>query len=515
MMPGLPAAAATFARRALAHETSHNEPANLEARVRLRMYLAVALRETIDPAAAKAFLTDAVALLDGLSRHQEHRQTARLRSEIALEQGWTAMFRGDGNEARRKLQDAVGLAQAASDGHLEGRARSALGAVLAEVFADENAFDHHEESVRLLSETGDEEAVSTAKNMRAIHELFFRRGARDEAFRAHAERRSATRPSQRAYAVFHLGLYALDRDQFALAESYFVEAKKLAFQSGHRRLPMGVETALGVTLDRQDTELQRVRAHYEAALEHSRVIEDPRYHAMLEYLLAGVAARDGDARVATELFRSGDERLERTGDVRFSSLGELLRGHLDLMHAKRAAVQGSASAVRKYLERAEARMRSARHEPLISKPPGPTLVDCCAEARHCLPILGRGVKQLRTRLQTLFVAQDGSWIQRGAEPHSPIPNGPVIRRFLLELVEHRLSAPGEPLSAHDLIDRCWPNERIQAAAGIRRVQNLIRRLRQHGLGEVLLNGLDGGYLLDPETIAALTPATRTGGSPHA
>src|SRR5690606_8867202 len=73
----------------------------------------------------------------------------------------------------------------------------------------------------------------------------------------------------------------------------------------------------------------------------------------------------------------------------------------------------------------------------------------------------------------------------------------AVRHMLRALVEKRISAPGEGLSAEALVKIGWPGERILPEAAAMRVYSGIRTLRSLGLEGVLLRHADG-YLLDPE-----------------
>ena len=69
-----------------------------------------------------------------------------------------------------------------------------------------------------------------------------------------------------------------------------------------------------------------------------------------------------------------------------------------------------------------------------------------------------------------------------------------LRRVLAALVDARLSAPGQALSADALLEAGWPGEKVRYDSGMLRVYTAVRRLRRLGFEEVLLTR-DDGYLL--------------------
>ncbi|MCB9596684.1 MAG: hypothetical protein H6719_28425 [Sandaracinaceae bacterium] len=72
----------------------------------------------------------------------------------------------------------------------------------------------------------------------------------------------------------------------------------------------------------------------------------------------------------------------------------------------------------------------------------------------------------------------------------------LLWRLVQRLLEAREAAPGEPVTADQLIEAGWPDERILPEAARGRLYTAIRGLRRGGL-EALLWSRDGGYLFDP------------------
>jgi hypothetical protein len=99
--------------------------------------------------------------------------------------------------------------------------------------------------------------------------------------------------------------------------------------------------------------------------------------------------------------------------------------------------------------------------------------------------------------RSLLVASDQSWLRGPSARRSPLSSKKVLRRILAALVERRLHAASTPLSAAELVQRGWPNERLAARAAGNRLQVALAELRKRGLARVLARDA-GGYLLDPK-----------------
>ena len=111
--------------------------------------------------------------------------------------------------------------------------------------------------------------------------------------------------------------------------------------------------------------------------------------------------------------------------------------------------------------------------------------------------------------KALVVQQEGLWFR--------LPAGEVVscrrrkmptRRLLSTLAERRISAPGDPISAKELLTVCWPDERMIEESGLNRLYVTVNGLRKMGLRDLLVAGADG-YMFDPhqslKIVAQRTP----------
>jgi tetratricopeptide (TPR) repeat protein len=103
-----------------------------------------------------------------------------------------------------------------------------------------------------------------------------------------------------------------------------------------------------------------------------------------------------------------------------------------------------------------------------------------------------GTKRLRLR-------RDGRKMQFVGEPAQDLTRRGPLRRILLRLVEHQQSEPTEALSAEEVIDAGWPDEKILHDAALTRVYTTMNRLRTIGF-EPWLQTLDSGYALDTRLV---------------
>ena len=97
----------------------------------------------------------------------------------------------------------------------------------------------------------------------------------------------------------------------------------------------------------------------------------------------------------------------------------------------------------------------------------------------------------------LEVAEDDRWFRlEDAEPVD-LTRKRALRAVLGGLVAQHLAHPGEPLTIDGVLEAGWPGERMSPESGSRRVYVTINRLRNMGLGELLLTTGEG-YMLAPQ-----------------
>jgi hypothetical protein len=205
--------------------------------------------------------------------------------------------------------------------------------------------------------------------------------------------------------------------------------------------------------------------------------------------LGACAAEISDALDAERMFDEAARMCE--GDARppMRDAIAVLRRHLDLDQARRAAVAGDRAGA---TATALAIAASARAG-LAARP--------STEVRPALRLLARNAAALAHKLDegahaaaSLRVAVDGSAVVIDGES-IPIARA-AERRILRALAESRQRAPGQCLSLDALFAAGWGDESAGAAARINRVRVALSALRKVALKPVL-ETLPDGYRLDP------------------
>jgi predicted ATPase len=98
----------------------------------------------------------------------------------------------------------------------------------------------------------------------------------------------------------------------------------------------------------------------------------------------------------------------------------------------------------------------------------------------------------------LKVASDAAWfVAPGSARRIELASRKPLRRLLAALVDHRVNAPGEPLSSAQLIAQCWPGEHAQERSARARLHSAVSTLRRLGLHDVVHRS-PNGYFLRPE-----------------
>ncbi|MEM1416597.1 MAG: tetratricopeptide repeat protein [Myxococcota bacterium] len=127
------------------------------------------------------------------------------------------------------------------------------------------------------------------------------------------------------------------------------------------------------------------------------------------------------------------------------------------------------------------------------------------EPRAGLSPPGRAARHARHRHRAretcpeaaLTVGPELRWLALPGGKRMPLARRPVARRIVAALVDARRRTPGEPLEAHVLVARVWPDDRSRKEDLANRLWVAVSGLRRAGLGPLLKTD-DAGYLLDPE-----------------
>ncbi len=307
-----------------------------------------------------------------------------------------------------------------------------------------------------------------------------------------------------ASVVGNLGTLYQELGDFDKALTHTERALQIFRDLGMQRL---VGSALGniATVLAESGRLEEGSATCRRAIEAVRSAGDTLQEGVFLAHLGGMQASLGFIEDARASFLAADIILKRIKDDPIAALADLQRGHLDLALAREAEVAGDVEGVERHRQAARARV-AAVESPTHSHP--------ADDVRTTLRVLRRAIEGTITArpavragtlpADALVVSEDARVFRTPAARAVKLERRHAVRLILLKLVEHRLKAPGEPLSADTLLEYGWPGERVMAEAGASRVYVALATLRKLGLRGLLVSR-DGGYLLDPDVQLVVVP----------
>jgi len=304
-----------------------------------------------------------------------------------------------------------------------------------------------------------------------------------------------------AVVLQNTGLILQEQGQLLEAEVVFREAHRLQIALGNRRFEaIALFDLAGLCFERGLW--SKALEWAEQALELLRAQGDRRQAALCLGLRGACAAALGRLAAARADLDRAERELDALGDRVYGRALSVHRGHLELAHALRAYGDGADAEHGALLAQTRARI-AARFSGGAAAPTrrrarahDPGLPDS-DEHRLAVRVLRAALGRHRELERSLLVASDQSWLRGPSARRSPLSSKKVLRRILAALVERRLRAATTPLSAAELVQRGWPNERLAARAAGNRLQVALAELRKRGLARVLARNAEG-YLLDPK-----------------
>jgi tetratricopeptide (TPR) repeat protein len=259
------------------------------------------------------------------------------------------------------------------------------------------------------------------------------------------------------------------------------------------------------TLLAESGRLEDAREACRRAIERLHAAGDTLQEGVFLSHLAGMQASLGYVEDARAAFQAADAILKSIKGDPIAALADLQRGHLDLALAREAETRGDLEEASRLRESARARVAAAE-SPEHSHPSDDvrTTLRMLRRAIESPPPPRRSVRAGTMPADALVVSEDGRVFRTPAARAVTLERRRAVRLILLKLVDHRLKAPGEPLSADTLLEYGWPGERVLAEAGASRVYVALATLRKLGLRGLLMSR-DGGYLLDPAVQLVVVP----------
>ncbi len=448
---------ATLVDRAIALEEQHNANPVLLAR-------GLVVRGVVRQ--QRTGLADGVEDLRRAARLAQDAQDAPTLALALCELAALQRRRGELEEARELFDRAMPLVTGLGDARLEGRARGELGIFHKEQGDLDAARAQYEHARQLLRSVGDQRHEGRVLgDLGALHQeegrMVEARACMEGALAIHEGGRNTR---FEALAVCDLGNLALEEGNHALAEQLLTRAVNTLEEMGDAR------TA---------TRFQAILAAAQAAL--------------------------GKTTQAMAAFERAEAALLAFADPLFLCAARVHRGHLDLAF-HRAALASNTSEASIHWARAQQRLQQGTHSPGDGEPSPAELSD---DVRLALRVLSKALGHPVTGGPTITVGPECAWFS--------MPDGTAVdltprrtpRRLLQVLLDQRLKAPGQPLTAEVLVAGAWPGERMAPTAATNRLHVTLATLRKLGLRSLLLR-VEDGYLLDPKVTITFSARDQPG-----
>ncbi len=441
----------------------------------------------------------------------------KVKGELLLMRGITRIFSGARNAAMRDLREALALGDAATRVH----AMSKMGMVL-------GLGGHIEKALALL---GKAEAELPKLGRPDIEGRVFKDAANvlseagessvhDYLVRARACFERAEEPREVAFVELLLAGRYCDEGRVREGRRACEAALVRFAEVGDARSPAWAHTLLGL-VEQESGAFELARERFDQALGVARTVGDAHTEALILGLTTGLALERGDAYGASLRAGGAAVALQAVGDdeaaahvtgmlgVAQAELGHTKAASAAFRRARRMLPEGGRAARREALdlfslalevERAKREERIDAYWSSISHQDG-SRSGRSEEVRFAWRVLRRlsGAPNTAAVAQerTLTVSADGNWFAVDRAPRVDLSRQRVLRRVLVALLRERERTPGRAVEAAALVARVWQGERILPAAALNRLYVALNRLRERGLGVVLVRRPDG-YLLDPD-----------------
>jgi predicted ATPase len=409
----------------------------------------------------------------------------RLRARAELASARVHRWAGDLARSDEALGRAMTAALAAGDVSLEASCARNLAANRFRAGDLEGFRAHLEHALDAAQRSRRPSDEVNARN--GLGYLFAERGEVD---RAHAELERALRLAQETRIP---GLVALVHGSLS---ALMLRVERLEEAERHASAAIASYEALGYLRQWAIEHLVRARARFlagaldgarhdaEAALERAGWLGLESMVASARLVVARIAFLGRDFAAAREAFEQALPHLAQTDP-------EARRAHAYV--AACCAMLGHRAAAEDALAHADGDDELTRTLACFVDRARPIPNARSAEARRVLTLLEGAIAEPRPHLSVL---EDGRCFRLDDGPTVDLTRRRALRAVLAGLVAQHRRAPGEPLGVDDVLEAGWPGERMSPESGARRVYVTINRLRNLGLGDLLLTTGDG-YMLAP------------------
>jgi predicted ATPase len=494
----------------LAHVLASDGPFALRASV-LDDAIGFAEKTTASPVLLVDALDASVLALVAIGQPARSRANAERACAIAAAVGDTALGRakstlalvcgmeGKEEDALRCFDESLAHLRQSGDRLYEGRALGRLAWLDWVTGRLASARKRFEEAVAIHREVADRtfEAMNSGYLAAVGHEL----GdiEKPQALLEHAidEQRALGHRRIEADLTSALGSVLHERGNLDEALAKHKEALLIYRRIGHTRdLASLLCDIARVELDRD--ELSAARAAFDEALPLARATKNALTIGDAEAGLGVVSAREGKLEDARRHFDRAREITTPT--PRGIELVELMAAHLDLAEARAARERDDEPSVKAHLESARARLaRGAATSAIGGVVPFRERRLVIASVERELADMGPTTSAAKGDVLRIIeakrevIAPDGTALD--LEKH------PALWRLVEHFAEAHATSPGRAVSVDELITKGWPDERVRADAGARRVYTAISTLRRLGLRAWIVKR-DDGYHLAPSIAIA-------------
>lgn len=435
--------------------------------------------------------------------HSETSFRARLElGRIHLQTGASELAEREASTLLRDVreqvkQDKTSTAIEADVRQLHASALSALGRL-------QSAQEQLQQSRSLFEEAAN--VLDEAKVMAILGNLALDAGDLDEAvlYLAHAMDilEQLDDPFGLAFVRATMGGLRHRQGRFDLAAENYEAALTSFVAFGALPYAGAFEGYLGVCR-RDQGDLPAARRHLERATSVLQKVADNRFAAYFQAHLAGVLAELNLFDAAALAMARAKERCLLIKDEAMVAAVEV---QSELLHALLARREGRGPD----FERLKKHLGDRRtHEAADGRQLWVTNVDFLLSLRTALRALGAPVEVVRPETLpgnfSVALAKRGEWFECSAGERVQLAKRPALCRLLARLAQVHLERPGGGVPVDELLEHCWPAERMQYQAGLNRLRVAVATLRKLGL-TAFIETTEEGYRISPRTVLSVMDA---------
>ncbi|MEL6181935.1 MAG: tetratricopeptide repeat protein, partial [Myxococcota bacterium] len=296
-----------------------------------------------------------------------------------------------------------------------------------------------------------------------------------------------------AVVLGHLGSLAQEEGQLDEAERCLRQALVHQRELGARPqegLSLGY---LGVLLHERG-QLCEARDCYQRAIAVLDEVDDGLGVSYVWFHRAALEAAEGNIEAVAHCRRKADEGLGDLGSDKSAPMQAMVEAHVAYAQMRQALEEGRSQEAHR-LEQTITTILAHMRQPEGELAPPVARFD---GVRSMLRLVEQGLAQLQPPDGALLVCRDGGWFRPPHEAWIDYRRRRSLKRLLVALTEHRISAPGVGVELATMIEAGWPNEPLSEEVGANRVYVAVTTLRKAGLHDIL-HSSDTGWFLDAAT----------------